>query len=66
MVPFAEVPSIQAAVKKAEERLGRTGRVLLRYSGTESLARIMVEAQDECLVNDLCDDLTQAVESGLA
>lgn len=65
-VPFAEVPSIQAAVKKAEERLGRTGRVLLRYSGTESLARIMVEAQDECLVNDLCDDLTQAVESGLA
>ncbi len=65
-VPFAEVPSIQAAVKNAEERLGRTGRVLLRYSGTESLARIMVEAQDERLVNDLCDDLTQAVESGLA
>ncbi|WP_028577909.1 phosphoglucosamine mutase [Desulfomicrobium escambiense] len=64
-VPFADVPSIQAAVKNAEERLGRTGRVLLRYSGTESLARIMVEAQDECLVNDLCDDLTQAVETGL-
>lgn len=65
-VPFAEVPSIQAAVKNAEERLGGTGRVLLRYSGTESLARIMVEARDERLVNDLCDDLTQAVESGLA
>jgi len=65
-VPFADVPSIQAAVKNAEERLGRTGRVLLRYSGTESLARIMVEARDESLVNDLCDDLTQAVESGLA
>ncbi|HCU68749.1 MAG TPA: phosphoglucosamine mutase [Desulfomicrobium sp.] len=65
-VPFADVPSIQAAVKNAEDRLGRTGRVLLRYSGTESLARIMVEARDESLVNDLCDDLTQAVESGLA
>lgn len=64
-VPFAEVPSIQDAVRHAEIRLGDSGRVLLRYSGTESLARIMVEAQDECMVNELCDDLTQAVESGL-
>ena len=65
-VPFAEVPSIQDAVRHAEERLGRTGRVLLRYSGTEALARIMVEAQDQSLVDELCGELTRAVESGLA
>ena len=65
-VPFAEVPSIQTALRHAEDRLGHTGRVLLRYSGTESLARIMVEAQDECMVNELCDDLTQVVVAGLA
>lgn len=65
-VPFDDVPSIQEAVRHAEERLGRTGRVLLRYSGTESLARIMVEAQDGSMVEELCAELTQAVETGLA
>lgn len=63
--PFAQVPCIQDAVRGAEDRLGRTGRVLLRYSGTEALARIMVEAQDECLVESLCEELRQAVVHGL-
>jgi len=65
-VPFDTVPVIKDAVRHAEDRLGRTGRVLLRYSGTESLARIMVEAQDQILVDELCASLTAAVESGLA
>jgi phosphoglucosamine mutase len=65
-VPFDTVPVIKDAVRHAEDRLGRTGRVLLRYSGTESLARIMVEAQDQALVDELCASLTAAVESGLA
>ena len=65
-IPFGEVPDIQDAVRGAEDRLGRTGRVLLRYSGTEALARIMVEAQDECLVETLCEELRQAVTHGLA
>ncbi|NCD25544.1 MAG: phosphoglucosamine mutase [Deltaproteobacteria bacterium] len=64
--PFDEVASIRQAVNDAEARLGRTGRVLLRYSGTEALARIMVEAQDQTLVDCLCDELVQAVETGLA
>lgn len=64
-VPFDTVPVIKDAVRHAEDRLGRTGRVLLRYSGTESLARIMVEAQDQALVDELCASLTAAVESGL-
>jgi len=65
-VPFADVPVIQRAVHDAEEKLGRTGRVLLRYSGTEALARIMVEAQDQCLVDELCAGLAEAVEIGLS
>lgn len=64
--PFDEVAEIAHAVRKAEQDLGQHGRVLLRYSGTESLARIMVEAQDEQVVNRLCADLAQAVEHGLA
>ena len=65
-IPFGEVPSIQDALRHAEAKLGQTGRVLLRYSGTEALARIMVESQDECLVGELCEELTHAVESGLS
>ena len=65
-VPFEDVPSIQDAVRDAETKLGRTGRVLLRYSGTEALARIMVEARDQSLVDELCAGLTHAVETGLA
>lgn len=65
-VPFDTVPIIKDAVRYAEDRLGRTGRVLLRYSGTETLARIMVEAQDQALVDELCASLTAAVEAGLA
>ena len=41
------VPAIASAVTRVERELGEDGRVLLRYSGTESLARVMVEGPDE-------------------
>lgn len=65
-VPFEDVPVIERAVRDAEVKLGRTGRVLLRYSGTETLARIMVEARDQSLVDELCAALAEAVEAGLS
>lgn len=43
----AEDEAVQAAVAEAEDRLGETGRVLLRPSGTEPVVRVMVEAPDE-------------------
>jgi phosphoglucosamine mutase len=43
----AQAPSVQSAVRQAEEELGDTGRILLRPSGTEQLVRVMVEAADE-------------------
>ena len=43
----AEDEAVQAAVAEAEARLGETGRVLLRPSGTEPVVRVMVEAPDE-------------------
>jgi len=47
--PFVEVAAIQKAAREVESELGATGRLLLRYSGTEPLARIMIEgkSQDE-------------------
>jgi phosphoglucosamine mutase len=47
--PFVEVAAIQKAARQLESELGAQGRLLLRYSGTEPLARIMIEgkSQDE-------------------
>jgi phosphoglucosamine mutase len=45
--PFAEFTGIVKAVRETEEKLGETGRLLLRYSGTEPLARIMIEGQNQ-------------------
>ncbi len=45
--PLETVPSIAASIRAAEEELRGNGRVVVRYSGTESLARVMVEAESE-------------------
>src|SRR4029077_18783097 len=46
-VPFVQVPAVQAAIESAEKELDGNGRVVVRYSGTEALARVMVEAESE-------------------
>jgi phosphoglucosamine mutase len=46
-IPFAQVPAIQSAIDAAERELDGNGRVVVRYSGTEALARVMVEAESE-------------------
>jgi phosphoglucosamine mutase len=63
--PFKDVKKIADAVAAAEEKLGKKGRVLLRYSGTENLARVMVEGQDQDLVQTLCNSIAHVVEEEL-
>jgi phosphoglucosamine mutase len=46
-IPFAQVPAVQSAIDAAERELNGNGRVVVRYSGTEALARVMVEAESE-------------------
>lgn len=64
-IPFDEVPEIKKALTQAESKLGKEGRVLLRYSGTEPLARVMVEGKDTKLVNTLCQELAEVVKKSL-
>jgi phosphoglucosamine mutase len=45
--PFTQIPEIQRTIESAERELDGKGRVVVRYSGTESLARVMVEAESE-------------------
>jgi phosphoglucosamine mutase len=60
-IPFENLPGIQSALKVANEKLGDSGRVLLRYSGTENLARVMVEGENYEIVQDCCSLLIAAV-----
>jgi phosphoglucosamine mutase len=64
-IPFDQVMSIQKALAAAQKSLGDKGRILLRYSGTEPVARIMVEGDDEAMVNKWAVDLAWEVEQGL-
>lgn len=63
--PLADSPKLTKAISAQEERLGQRGRVLVRYSGTEPLLRIMVEAEDETLMNDAAQALKEAALADL-
>ncbi|MBN2265662.1 MAG: phosphoglucosamine mutase, partial [Candidatus Aminicenantes bacterium] len=58
---FAELPEVMAAVEIARSHIGRDGRIDLRYSGTEPLARIMVEARDTATVQTCATLVAEAV-----
>jgi phosphoglucosamine mutase len=62
---FAQMPAIATAVENAKTALGEHGRVLLRYSGTEALARVMVEGKDEEQVGHLAKFIAEAVKTAL-
>ena len=52
---------VVAAVRAAEARLGRSGRVLLRLSGTEPLVRVMAEGEDEAMVTEVVEGLCEEI-----
>jgi phosphoglucosamine mutase len=58
--------AIAQAVKNAEDRLGDSGRVLLRASGTEQLVRVMVEASSDSLAQEVASELAELVKSELS
>ena len=64
--PIEELSSFQDAVATVEDELGENGRVLIRYSGTENKARVMVEGRDEARVHEIANDLASKLKSALA
>lgn len=64
-IPFETLPAIQQELKAAEKSLGPKGRILLRYSGTENLARVMVEGDNEDMVHMICEKVSRVVMSEL-
>lgn len=62
---FSNFPQIVKAIKKVESALGEQGRVLVRYSGTEPLARVMVEGEDYSVIQGYAEEIAQAIRSQL-
>ena len=63
--PFAEVEKIARAVQETEGQLGAGGRLLLRYSGTESLARVMIEGEQQDVIERLANRLAAVISDAL-
>jgi phosphoglucosamine mutase len=62
---ISEVPEVQKVITAAEKKLGDSGRVLIRYSGTEPLLRIMLEGQDKYQITELAHNIGAAIEKYL-
>lgn len=60
-LPFDEVEPIARHARKIEERLGERGRLLLRYSGTEPLARVMIEGERQDLIEQYANELASTI-----
>lgn len=58
-----QIPDIQQAIKTAEATLNGSGRVLVRYSGTEALLRIMVEGERDSTIREVADQLAEIVRA---
>ena len=64
--PLEELPDVQRAIGDVERALGLDGRVVVRYSGTESKARVMIEGVDEASIRAQADAIAFAIQRALA
>ena len=63
--PLDTIPAVVAAILSAERELADCGRVVIRYSGTEALARVMIEAESEPLMRHHADSIAGAIRAEL-
>ena len=63
--PLDQIPAIAAAIAAAEAALADCGRVVIRYSGTEALARVMIEAESEPLMHHHANAIAAAIRTAL-
>ncbi len=63
--PLMEIPAVASSIREAEQALDGNGRVVVRYSGTEALARVMIEAESEQQMHRYADSIVAAIQQAL-
>jgi phosphoglucosamine mutase len=63
--PLENVPAIQKCIDVAKQKMGNGGRILVRYSGTEPVARVMVEGEDKATIDELAHSVAEAIKREL-
>ncbi len=61
--PLEAIPSVALTIREAEEELHGNGRIVVRYSGTEALARVMIEAESEEVMQRHATRIAEAIRS---
>jgi phosphoglucosamine mutase len=64
-IPMSDLPTVAAAIQAAEQELDGNGRIVVRYSGTEKLARVMIEAESETLMHRHVDAVAGALQEAI-
>ena len=64
--PLAEMPKLSQLIEKAEKKLGKDGRVLVRWSGTEAKLRLMLEGPEPKVLKSLVSDMVDAARKDLS
>ena len=59
---YAKDPEVADAIRRAEEKMAGSGRVLIRPSGTEPLVRVMLEGSDTEQIKELAEELAALIE----
>ncbi len=59
------IPPVAAVINRVEEELGEKGRLVLRYSGTEPLARVMIEGESQAIINSQAQRIARVIEQEL-
>lgn len=64
--PLAELPNLARGIAESERRLGSLGRLVVRWSGTEPMLRVMAEGPDLAELDEICDELLDLARRDLA
>jgi phosphoglucosamine mutase len=65
-IDLKTIPQVAAAIKKVEDRLSGQGRLLVRYSGTEPLVRVMLEGKDPNEIEAMATEIVEALKAHLS
>ena len=64
-VPFDRLPAVNKVLRDIEERLSNNGRLLLRYSGTERLARVMIEGENQTVIENYASQIAEHIRQAI-